>query len=115
MKPMSKIAGAMLAAALVLMIGCATLGVPTPQTFSEREAAAISTATATLSTARGLLSANKISQKDAANTIKQADNLMEAVNVAETLHASDPRAAEDKLAATIASLNLLRDYLATRK
>lgn len=112
---MKSINRAFIALIFVALSACAALGVPTPSSFNEREAAAISTATGTLSTARGLLSANKIAPKDAENAIKQADTFMEAITVAETLHATDPRAAEDKLAATIASLNSLRDYLATRK
>jgi len=101
--------------ALMLLAACAALNVPAPQNFKEREAAALITATGAISTGRLLYAANKITADDLTNTIKQADIFMEALNVAEAIHAVDPAQGDAKLAAAVIGLNALNAYLATRK
>ncbi len=105
------------AAALVLLAitGCAALGIATPQTFNEKEAAAITTVTAIRSTATGLLTGGKITAADARNVQTQADTAREAIKVADSIHATDPAAAENRLDAVVVGLNALNAYLATRK
>ena len=96
------------------LAGCATFGVPSPQTFNEREAAAISSVIAVRTTAVSLLTADKISAADARNIQTQADNAREAITIASTIHDLDPAQAENRLAAVIAGLNALSTYLASR-
>lgn len=114
MKRIPSLAGAFCAFALVALIGCAALGVATPQTFNEREAAAIASVTAARDLSASLLAANKISVADARNVQKQCDVLREGISVASTLHATDPAAAETRLAGAIAALTALNGYLKGR-
>lgn len=100
---------------LSMLTACAALGVLSPQTFNEKEAAAISTVTGARSTAIALLTADKISAADARNIQTQADNAREAIAIASAIHATDPAAAENRLDAVIVGLNALNAYLATRK
>ena len=102
------------ATALILLSACSALGVPTPQTFNEKEAAAISSVTAIRSTAASLLSSSKITAGDATNIQAQADNAREAIKVASSIHATDPGAADSRLSAIITGLNAISAYLATR-
>jgi uncharacterized lipoprotein YmbA len=99
---------------LTLLTACASLGVPTPQTFNEKEAAAISSVAAIRTTAESLLTANKITAPDAQNIQRQADNAREAIVVASAIHATDPGAAENRLTAIITGLNAISAYLASR-
>jgi hypothetical protein len=99
---------------LVLLSACSVLGVPTPQTFNEKEAMAISSVTAIRSTALSLLEANKITAADAQNIQKQADTAREAIVVAETIHQANPAGGADRLTAIIAGLTAIQTYLATK-
>lgn len=101
--------------ALFLLAACATLGVPSPETFNEKETAAISTARGVISTARGLLLADKLTPDDVDNLIKQANAFMEAVKVAHEIHATSATMGEDRLAAAVIGLNAINAYLLTRK
>ena len=100
--------------ALATLTGCASLGVPTPQTFNEREAAAISSVIAVRTTAVSLLSADKITVADARNIQTQADNAREGIAIASAIHATDPAQAENRLAAVVVTLNALSTYLNSR-
>jgi hypothetical protein len=113
MKPRSKLLFSALI--LTLITACAALGVAKPETFNEKEAAAISTVTAVRDTAIGLLTADKITAADARNIQQQADNAREGITVASAIHATDPAQAENRLAAVVTGLNALNAYLATRK
>lgn len=112
---MKRLTHPLAALALVLLTACAALGVPTPETFNEREAAAISSVTAARELTTSLLVAGRISPADARNVQQQADNLREGIAVASAIHATDPGAAENRLTAAITALSALNQYLAGRK
>jgi uncharacterized lipoprotein YmbA len=99
---------------LLLITACASLGVPSPTTFNEKEAAAISTVTAIRGTALSLLQSGKITAEDAQNIQGQADNAREAIVVADQIHAANPEAGGDRLTAIVAGLTAIQAYLATR-
>jgi hypothetical protein len=100
---------------LVLAAGCAALGVPTPQTFSQKLAAGYSAVTAVVDDTRILLAAKKLTPADAENVVKQTDNLVAALDIARQLSGTSPVAANDKLSATLLALTALQTYLATKK
>lgn len=100
---------------LLLAAGCASLGVPVPQTFNGKAAAALTTVTGARQTTLTLLQAHKLTPDDAANVDKQADNLRQGIEVARTIHAGDPAAGDTKLTATIAALQILTAYLEEHK
>lgn len=98
----------------MIVVGCASLGVPTPQTTNERLLAGYGTVTEVRATATDLLVAKKINVDDAKNVQAQADNLRAGLDVSRTLVATDPKAADTKLTATIAGLTALRTYLTSK-
>ncbi len=97
-----------------MLASCASLGVPSPQTFNEKEAAAISSVTAIRGTALSLLQSGKITADDAQSVQAQADTAREAIKVAEQLHAANPEAGMDRMTAIITSLTALQTYLSSR-
>jgi hypothetical protein len=106
---------AVLAPLLALLTACGSMGVPKPETFNEGVVAAYSAVTSARTVASTLLSAGKITRDDAINIQRQADRAREAIDVARALHDVDSVAAQDKLSATIAILQVLNDYLASRQ
>lgn len=99
---------------ILLLSACASLGVPSPQTFNEKEAAAISSVTAIRGTALSLLQSGKLTATDAQNIQTQADNARDAIKIADQIHAANPEAGADRLTAIIAGLTAIQTYLATR-
>lgn len=98
----------------LLLTACASLGVPSPQTFNQKELAAINTVDAVVQSATTLLAAGKISKADAQQVHDQAVNLKTGIDIAEQIHTNNPAAGDDKLAATIAGLTALQGYLQSR-
>lgn len=99
----------------LLLAGCASLGVPTATTFNEKAAGAITTVTGARQTNLTLLQAHKLTPDDAENINAQADNLRKGIDVARSIHDTQPAAGDDKLAATITALTALTAYLEQRK
>lgn len=97
-----------------LVVGCAALGVPSPQTFNENLAVSIAANTSVRETATTLLQAKKISAADAENALKQTDVAREGLNVARSLSGTDLASAQGRLEATTAALKALQAYLATK-
>lgn len=104
----------LLTLALVHVSACSVVGVPQPQTFAQRVAVGYASVTTVRQTATALLKAKRITVDDAENVQQQADNVRAALDIARTMHAADPPAAEAKLAQTRAVLAALNDYLAKK-
>jgi hypothetical protein len=100
---------------LLVLSACATLGVPSATTFNQRALAAQTAATAAVSTSTVLLNAHKIGSADAENVQKQADLVKESVDVARSIHATDPKGGETKLDSTVTILKALEAYLARKQ
>lgn len=101
-------------ALVALLIGCASAGVPAPQTFNQNVAAGIASVTAVRQSATVLLKADKISVSDAQNVQQQADTAMAGIVIARQLGAVDPAAGQTKLTAAITVLTALNAYLAAK-
>lgn len=99
---------------LLILTACAALGVPKAETFHQKLAGGYTTVAAARDTTATLLSAGRITAADAQNIQNQCDNLRSGLDVARSLHASDPAIGDDKLAAIITGLNTLSAYLASR-
>jgi hypothetical protein len=99
----------------LLLSACAQLGVPTPQNTEERIVVTISAVTAARETATTLLTAKKISADDAQNVQQQADNLRAGAQIARSMLATDPAAADAKLQQTRAALLALQAYLSAKR
>lgn len=101
---------------LVLVVGCAALGLPTPQSFNEKLLTAYSGVTTVRAAGDALIVAKKISSADAENVQKQADNVRAGLDIASSMQDSTLAAA--KLNSTVAILTALQAYqayLETRK
>lgn len=103
-----------LIAVLLLMAGCAALGLATPKTFNQQLATGYGTATVVLQTADTLLKDGKIDSKDASNVEIQADNLRAALDIARQTYATDQKTAGNKLSAALTALQALTTYLQSK-
>lgn len=99
----------------LLLLGCASLGVPTPQNFRERLAAATVTVTGVRQTNLTLLTAKKISPDDAAYVNAKANEARAGIDIARSLEKVDPTGADNRLSAAIVILEALNAYLAEHK
>lgn len=99
---------------LALLTACAQMGMRSPETFNQRIAAGYTTVQAVNEGALVALNAGKLSKADAGNIVTSSRAALDGLTVARTLHASDPMAAENRLAATLAILQSLQAYLATQ-
>lgn len=101
---------------LAFIVGCAALGLPTPQSFNEKLLAGYSGVTTVRAGGDALIVAKKISSADAENVQKQADNVRAGLDIASSM--SDPALAAAKLNSTLTILTALQAYqayLETRK
>ncbi len=102
-------------AAAVLMLlalsACALFGVPTPETFNERAAFALTQVTAVRESATELVRSGAISADDAQNLQNQANTARAGIDLAISFHATDPGQAENRLAAAQIVLDALKAYL----
>lgn len=100
--------------ALLALTGCPGFA-PKPITFNERMAAGLASVTFIRETATTLLAADRISVADAENVQDQANNARAGLDIAQSLKAIDPTAADAKLQATQLILSSLRNYLVCRE
>ena len=112
---MSKLKVSTVTILLVMLTACQTIGVPTPQSFSERLAAGYVSVTAVRQSATTLIVAGKISAGDAENIQAQADNARTGLDVARTLRGTDVTAADAKLQAALTILTALDAYVRSRQ
>lgn len=98
-----------------LLVACASLGVPAPQTMNEKIAAAQAAITQVRVSATQLLNGGKISAADGENVLTTTDAAAKGVEVARTISAQDPTAAQAKLTAIVTGLSALQLYLASRQ
>lgn len=115
MKLVLRTPGLLMAFMLALLVGCAQLGVPTPDTFNQKLAVGVASVTEVRQTATTLLVAGKITSADAENIQKQADTARDGLNVARGLSGTDLSAASNKLTAATAILQALQTYLITNQ
>ena len=98
---------------LLLLTGCAQLGLPTPQTFDQRLAVAYGTHTAVMETATAALIAKQITVDDAKQVLKLADESRVLLDAARVV--GDPTVATNKLVLATQILTGLQSFLRERK
>jgi hypothetical protein len=101
--------------ALALVVGCAQMGVASPNTFNEKLAVAVAANTEVRSTAAVLLQAGKISAEDAKNVLAQTDVARQGLDVARSMAGTDLSTATSRLEATTAALKALQTYLTLKQ
>lgn len=94
-----------------LIAGCAALNLAQPKTFEQQYATGVSACTAALTTTDTLLTSHKLSAKDAKNVEKQVDNVKEALDIANSIHATDAATGSNKLAEALTALQAVQTYL----
>jgi len=102
-----------LIALCVLLAGCSSLGLATPQTFNQKLAVGYGAATAILTTTDTLLNQGKISSKVAQNIASQDQNLKAALDISAQVEATNATDGGNQLTAALTALNALSSYLAT--
>lgn len=100
---------------LILTAGCAALGVPRADTFNKKAAAATVSVNAGSQADLTLLQAHKITPKESDSYIARLGDLQEGIDFTRGVYKTNPADAENRLAALIASLNLLLAELEKRK
>lgn len=115
MNPMRKYTYGFSALLLIVLTGCAFLGLPVPDTFNEKVAVGYSTVTSVRNSATSLLNAGQIKAEDGQNVLEQTDNAREGLDIARQIHAVDPDGANSKLSSVLIGLNALEVYLRSRQ
>lgn len=101
--------------ALLLLSGCATLGIPQADTFNKRVLAANALVESAAGTIETLRLAGKISKPDAQEVQDQARNAALAIDVAVDVHATNPAEADTRLDAAVVALRALTAYLESQQ
>ena len=103
-------------AVCIAVAGCASMGVPSPETFNQRVAVGIASVSTARDTAATLLAAGKIGKEDAANIQKQADVAREGLDVARRLETSGQMTdAASRLEMANAIMRELQKYLTLKQ
>lgn len=100
--------------AVTLLAGCASLGIPSADTFNKRLAAAYVVNTGVRTNATVLLRAGQISVADAENVLKQTDVARQGLDVTRVISKTDVATADQRLNAVRAGLAALQSYLNSR-
>jgi len=100
---------------LVLVAGCAALGVPQADTFNKKVVAANAIVESAAGTIATLAGAGKISTEDAHKYLDQAKDAAHAIDVTREVYATNPGEAENRLGAIIVGLNALTALLEAKK
>ncbi len=98
-----------------LISACATMGVPSPETFNEKLAVGYGTVTQIRTTTAQLVTSKKLGSVDAQNIQGQADNARAGLDIARDLSKSDLPAANNRLQMATTILTALQSYLSTRQ
>jgi len=97
---------------VLLLVGCAALGLAPAQTLNQKIAYAYGTHTAVLQATTTSLSAGKISSADATQVLKLADDSKVLLDAATALSVSgDTTGANNKLTLAVSALTALQAYL----
>lgn len=99
----------------LMLAGCAALGVPTAESFPEKAAAATVSVNTGSQTVLTLLQSRKITPDENDKYTKALGDFQEGIDFIRGVNKTNPADAENRLAALIASLNLLLAELEARK
>jgi hypothetical protein len=99
---------------LLLLTSCAQLGVPAPDSFKERTAAAIIVVSQVRMSVAAALRAKSISISDAENTLKMTDAAHDGIMLAWTISSADPARANATLTNATMLLTALQRFIETK-
>ncbi len=98
----------------VLASACASVGLPTAETFNEKLAVGYGTVTQVRSTATQLVMTKRLGSADASNVQAQADSARAGLDIARDMSKSDLPAANTRLQMATTVLTALQSYLSAR-
>jgi hypothetical protein len=97
---------------LMVVVGCAALGIQQPKSIEERLAYAYASHTAVLQATTSSLNVGAITSADAERILSESDTARTALDAAQVaIGAGDVSTAEGRLAAAVAILTQLQAYL----
>jgi hypothetical protein len=102
------------ALSLMILMGCAQLGVPAADSFNKKALAAHQTVTAIAQTATTLRQAGKLSDADRDNIVATLKGAEAGIDLATLAAKTNADAGATKLDASIAVLTALQTYLLTK-
>lgn len=101
---------------LVLLIaGCAVLGVPKADTFNKQVVVANGLVESVATSAATLHAAGKISDEDRTDVYQQGTEARLTIEIVRQLHATDPLAAQNRLNTIIVALTALQTRLEAKQ
>lgn len=100
---------------IVLLAACQSIGVPPADTFNKKAAAAVISVNTASQATLTLLQARKISPDESDRYIDRAEEAQRGIDLARSVHSTDPTAAIDQLDLTIKALQVLIAELEARK
>ncbi len=102
-------------ALFIFVSACTSLGVPQPDTFNKKVAAAITMTNTASQTVLTLLKARKITPDESDRYLDRIDSSVKSIAFVQAIHEAEPQAAELRLAVAIKTLELLITELDGRK
>jgi hypothetical protein len=111
MLPRNRLTSAGLALCLIVVAGCANLGLVQPQSFDQQIAYAFGVHTAVLETASAEVSAKSLSVADGNQVLRLADQSRTLLDSAKELETNDLATAQGKLTLATTILTQLQNYL----
>lgn len=100
---------------LLIIAGCAALGVAPANTFNKRAVVANTAIESAAATVTALYQNNKISQEDAQTAHDKLVQLADGLDLAIQIHKTDPTSADGRLDEIIVSLQALEAYLRSKQ
>ena len=100
---------------IVMLTGCAALGVPPADTFNKRVIVANGIVEQVSRSVETLFVAGKLSKEDAQQYNERLETAATGIDAAVQVHATDPTGADAKLSAIITALNILKGELEKRQ
>ena len=97
--------------ALILLAGCAALGIAPADTFNKKAVVAYAAVGAAYDLAADLNEAGKLTPEKKADVLKSLDDVVAAIDAAVAVSATDPTQAEKRLTAALLVLNVIDAYL----
>lgn len=106
---------ALLIISLFLIAGCASVGLPTAETFNQKLAVGYGTVAQIRTTTAQLVNAKKLGSADAQNVQDQADTARKGLDLASELSKSDLAAANSRLVMVTTILQAAQTYLSSKQ
>ena len=96
---------------MTALVACAALGVPQATTFNQKLEVGYTSIEAVADSATTLLKAGKLSKADAQNVLEQATNAKVAIDLARSVHDTNPTLGDSKLSSALTVLQALQVYV----